>query len=104
MVTILCISIFIFWASVAFNRWHLRRYGKPTLTLAQKGWFVCLVDCWCLIPILFGFTLSVALLFDDLPHVWLGKLFAIVTMLSGSIDQFYSTWFRHQRLKTVTTH
>ncbi len=104
MFTILWISIFIFWASVAFNRWHLRRYGKPTLTLAQKGWFGCLVDWWFLIPIFFAFTFLGALFFEVLPHEWLGKTFAIVTMLSGSIDQFYSTWFRHQRLKTVTTH
>jgi len=103
MLTILRISILVYWASSAFNRWHLRRYGNPTLTLAQKGWFGYLVDWWFLIPIFFGFIFLVALFIDVLPHEWLGKFFAIVSMLSASIEQFYSTWFRHQRLKIVTT-
>ncbi len=104
MFTILRISILVCGAGFAFDRWHLRRYGKPTLSLAQKRWFGCLVDGWFLIPIFFAFTFLVALFFEVLPHEWLGKLFAVVTMLSASIEQFYSTWFRHQRLKTVTTH
>jgi hypothetical protein len=103
MFTILWISILIYGASIAFDRWHLRRYGKPTLTLAQKGWFGYLVHWWFLIPIFFGFTCLVTLFFDVLPHEWLAKLFAIVLMLSASSEQLYSTWFRHQRLKTVTT-
>ncbi len=103
MFTILWISILIYCASTTFNRWHLRRYGNPTLSLAQKGWFGYLVDWLFLIPILYGITCLVALSFDVLPHEWLVKLSAIV-MLSASIEQFYSTWFRHQRLKTVTTH